>query len=306
MKRILLNLLTALIALGLCAAALFVWLYQSNRHFTETFYTLYSAKIDTPVRAVLLSDLHQAEFGAGNQELIARISQLSPDLILMAGDIVTADSEGGADYAAELCGQLARIAPVYYGLGNHENSVVYGADLSQAFLTRQQTLLREAPEDFSPLIQDAALLNGLEQAGVTVVQNSAVTVEVGESRLTIGGVSTNLSSFWPHSGQFITEFARDEEDSFKLLICHRPDVAMEYLAEYPIDLTVSGHTHGGIIRIPGKGGLLSTDGGLFPEQDAGLLKNGAMDLIISRGLGGHGAVPRVFNPPELVVIDLFS
>lgn len=302
MKRVILNILAFLAALGMCAAALLVWLGWSNRNFTESFYSLHSPDISGSVRAVLLADLHQAEFGEDNRQLITRISQLKPDLILIAGDTVTAGS-ADVDYAVKLCGQLVEIAPVYFGLGNHENAVIYGEDLNISFLEQSGSLLGDDPEDFTPLIRNAALLEELEKVGVTVLQNSSAEVEVNGNRIEIGGISTNLSSFWPYSGQFITRFCQ-ENGAFKLLICHRPDVVMRYIPDYPIDLVVSGHNHGGVVRIPGKGGVFSADGGLFPVYDAGVFQSGEMTMVVSRGLGGHGLIPRVFNQPELVVIDL--
>lgn len=292
-----------LLVFGLCLSVFFGWVSWSNRNFVETFYSLYSSKVDTRVRAILLSDLHQASFGENNDRLISRVGKLEPDVILIAGDVVT-KGKADIDYAVSLCGQLARIAPVYFGLGNHENSVIYGGDLNKDFLEENRQALGDDPECFDPLIQDSLLLDGLKSAGVTVLQNGSAAVEVGENRLEIGGISTNISSFWPYSGQFVSGFAGDEPGNFKILISHRPDPIMRYIAGYPIDLVVSGHGHGGVIRIPGKGGLLDSEGGFFPEYDGGRFERGDMTLIVSRGLGGHGWIPRIFNPPELVVIDI--
>ena len=88
------------------------------------------------------------------------------------------------------------------------------------------------------------------------------------------------------------------------MISHRPEPAAEYILGEPVDLVVSGHNHGGIIRIPGKGGVFSADGGFFPEYTGGMTKQGEMTMIVGRGLGGHGMLPRIFNPPELVIIDI--
>ena len=129
-------------------------------------------------------------------------------------------------------------------------------------------------------------------------------VELKGNQVEIGGVATNISSFWPYSGQFITRFMEETPEAYKILICHRPEVVTEYLSDASIDLTLSGHNHGGIIRIPGVGGLVSDAEGLFPTYDGGWYKLDSMALVISRGLGGHGVVPRIFNPPELVILDI--
>lgn len=297
------GILVGLLSVAICLTAAFGWIWFSNRNFEETFYTLYTSKINEPVRAVLLADLHQAEFGTDNSELITRIAALEPDVILIAGDMITAGSED-LDYAVGLCERLMAIAPVYFGLGNNENETVYGSDLNADFFLENSGLLGDSPENFEPLVKDNSLLTGLRDAGVVIVQNESVITTVNGNKIEIGGISTNLSSFWPNSGQFVYRFAESDSDHFKILISHRPDPVMEYIAGYRLDLVVSGHTHGGIVRIPGKGGLLSTEGGFFPEYDAGLFESGPMTMIVSRGLGEHGVIPRIFNSPELVVIDL--
>lgn len=295
--------LTGLLYIVVIAVVAAVWIVRSNSTFGETFYTLESRKIEEPVRLILLTDLHQKSFGSGNEELIGRVEALKPDAILIAGDMVN-KKKTDWDCAVELCGKLADIAPVYYGLGNHENTALYGSDLNKDFLEASADVLGESQEDFAPLVRDKEAWDALEKTGVHLVQNSSETVELNGNSVEIGGVSTNLSSFWPYSGQFITRFSDSSPDRFKILICHCPDVAARYLSDAAIDLAVSGHNHGGLIRIPGKGGLISASLELFPEYDAGLFELDSMSLLVSRGLGGHGLVPRVFNQPELVVLDI--
>ena len=303
MKKVMKGLLWIFLVLGILAGAGWAWIKWSNHRFEETFYTIYSYKVETPVRAVLLSDLHQCLFGADNEELVSRIRELGPDIILIAGDVIN-KSETDIEYALSLCSRLAEIAPVYYGLGNHENEVIYGSDLNREYLEARQEELGEEQEDFTPLIQNRELLQGLDQAGVCVVQNRSVLAEIKGSLIRIGGISTNVSSFWPYSEQFVHEFIQAEDEVFKILISHRPEPAAEYILGEPVDLVVSGHNHGGIIRIPGKGGVFSADGGFFPQYTEGMTKQGEMTMIVGRGLGGHGMLPRIFNPPELVIIDI--
>ncbi len=303
MKRVIKIMLKTLVMIGVLSGACTAWIIWSNRTFGETFYTLYSRKIETPVRAVLLTDLHEKRFGENNQELILRIGELKPDLILIAGDALN-KMQPDIEYVISLCQSLSEIAPVYYGLGNHENEIVYGTDLNKNYLESKAEALGENQEDFSPLIQNGELLDRLEENGIQVVQNQSVEALIKGNIIEIGGISTNLSSFWPYSGQFVYGFSQQDQDNFKILISHRPELVTQYIAGYPIDLVVSGHNHGGIIRIPGLGGLISADGGFFPECDEGMIEWEEMTMVISRGLGGHGSVPRVFNQPELVIIDI--
>lgn len=299
LKRILM----ALISIVVVVAVASVWIIRSNSNFEETFFTMESYKIEEPVRVILLTDLHQKSFGDGNEKLLARIQALKPDAVLIAGDMVNREN---ADWDAlvTLCEGLVKIAPVYYGLGNHENEALYGEDLNKDFLEKSERLLGDSPEDFTPLLQNERVWNRLEETGVELLQNESVTVEIKGNAVEIGGLSTNISSFWPYSGQFVTRFAEENTGNFKILISHRPEPVVEYISDTSIDLIVSGHNHGGIIRIPGVGGLISASRELFPEYDAGWFEFDRMSLLISRGLGGHGIVPRILNPPELVVLDI--
>ena len=279
------------------------WIVWSNRTFEETFYLMDSGKVEEPMRLILLSDLHQKEFGPGNERLLERVQALKPDAILIAGDVVN-KTKTDWSYAVDLCKGLVEIAPVYYGMGNHENEALYGQDLNKEFLEEKAALLGDSPEDFGPLLQDGQSWNALLETGAQLLQNSSVTVDIKGNTIQLGGLSTNKSSFWPYSGQFVYQFAGENPDVFKVLISHRPEPVMEYIPDYDIDLVVSGHNHGGIIRVPGAGGLVSEEEGLFPTYDGGWYESGGMSLLISRGLGGHGPVPRVFNKPELIGLDI--
>lgn len=297
MKRILTGIVSA--AVVICVAA--AWIIWSNSSFEETFYAMESYKIEETVRVIVLADLHQGTFGPDNETLLGRVRALKPDLLLIAGDLVN-KRHTDWDYAAGLCGELSRIAPVYYAMGNHENEALYGRDLNKEFLDGSP--LGENREDFSPLLLDRRVWETLESSGATVLQNASAEAEVKGVRIKIGGVSTNSSSFWPYSGQFITRFVEEDPEMFKILISHRPEPVVDYISDAAIDLAVSGHNHGGIIRIPGVGGLFSDAEGLFPTYDGGWYESGGMSLLISRGLGGHGLAPRVFNRPELVILDI--
>ena len=302
-KKVLKTIFKVIFVPLLFVAVITVWSSWYNRMFEEKFYTIYSQKAEEPVRLILLTDLHQWRFGSHNEALTSRIEELRPDLILLGGDIINR-KHTELSYVEELCRQLVEIAPVYYGLGNHENEVVYGMDLGKKSLEKSAGLLGDNIEDLTPLIKDSALLDKMEALGVHVVQNTCETAEIKGTAFSIAGISTNLSSFWPYSGEFIYQWVTEDEAPFKILISHRPEPAEEYLSDYPIDLIVSGHNHGGVVRIPGKGGLFSADDGFFPELDEGMIEMEAAALIISRGLGNHGIIPRINNRPELVIIDI--
>ncbi len=298
--RIFKRIVAVLAILAFCIGGAYWWSWCEGQTIELSYYAVHSDKVEGSVRAVLLTDLHQKVFGEDNQKLLDRIRELSPDMILIAGDLVNSN-DADIYYAIKLCGQLQEIAPVYYGMGNHENRVVYGMDLSKTNLDAVDG--DGALGDFSALIKDNKLINGLKATGATVLQNSCAIAEINGNSIAIGGISTDQDASWPYSGTFLMDFMTENSGRCEILLSHFPGPAHS-LADSGIDLILSGHNHGGVIRLPGIGGLYSAREGLFPEDDEGMKSVGASTLIISRGLGSHGWIPRLFNPPELVVIDI--
>ncbi len=304
MRKLIINLCSILLALVLLGAAFIGWNIYQNQSFEETFYALYSDKINGHIRMAVLSDLHQLNFGEDNAVLLERLQALQPDAILLAGDIIN-KHDPDVEFVLSLCERLQKIAPVYYGFGNHENEVAYGNDLTKVFLLQKPELTPGTMVDLTLIEQNHHLMEGLRTMGVTILQNEAVTVAFEGGTVEIGGISTGIDSFWDYSGQFVYQYAMEDSGNFKLLISHRPEVVMHYIPDYPFDLVLSGHLHGGLVRIPGKGGLYSTYDGFFPEYDAGLYESGDMKMIVSRGFAGVRWIPRIFNKPELVVVDIY-
>ena len=297
-----LRILSAVIAaiLILAAGLYFFVLPTVNRHMDETVYTVYSPKVSGRIRLALLTDWHQNSEGLDEQALLERIRAYKPDLILIGGDLVN-KKDTKIEAAVSFCGQLTQIAPVCYALGNHDNAAVYGNDLNKEFLESEG--LSEG-SDLTAAIVHPELLDQLAAAGVTVLNNDCISVDIDGNPIDICGVSTNASSFWPYSGDMYWQYLQEQPEHYKLLICHRPEVAGQYLQDTSADLIVSGHTHGGIIRLPGIGGLIGTEGDLFPEYDGGLYPLEHAQLVVSRGMGGLEKIPRIFNRPELVIIDI--
>ncbi len=248
-----------------------------SEELETTFNHLYSPKISAGenVRVVVLSDLHNREFGPENTELTERISALKPDIIAIAGDMVNADEES-LDVILTLCGRLVEIAPVYYSPGNHESNLMY--------------------EKGSPL---ESLLT---EKGVCVLVNRAEELTVRRTRLLIGGLTTSTDGYEEYGAAFIKEY--EKSGAFKLLIAHYPSLYYEALAEAEIDLGICGHYHGGQFRLPWIGGLYHGDAGLFPKYSGGMYSLPGATIFVSRGMGGHNGLPRINNRPELAVIDI--
>ena len=252
-------------------------------------YTIRSRRLPSAFegfRIAHLSDLHGAQYGADNQPLIQAVRRVRPDIVVMTGDMAD-HTQGSIPRLLRLCRRLLAWYPVYFIVGNHEQVL--------------------PPKTLSKLI------SRLQALGVTVLENQHCTLVRVGGTLDIYGLVTPLVYYKDPLGEYvrgITFTARDAEkllgkgnpDQFRILLAHNPLYFPAY-RDWGADLTLSGHIHGGIIRIPRLGGLLSPDLSFFPKYDAGYFQEKGRHLVVSRGLGNHFLF-RVGNPPELAVVDL--
>ncbi len=271
--------LTALIILALIAAAAAFLIKDSRDDLEISRYEVKSQKLPESFdgfKIVQLSDLHGAEFGEDGMELVEKVKELEPDIIALTGDFVT--DEGDLAAVEKLVARLTELCPVYFVSGNHE----FGSGLA------------------------VKVRNILERAGVKYLSNEYLTISRGEDGILLGGVEDPLAYADMLSPDELAQKMNDAApDAFKILLGHRNYWMTEY-PELPVDLIFCGHAHGGLIRIPGVGGLIGTDRRLFPDFDAGEYNNGRYTLIVSRGLGNSVPIPRVFNRPEIVCVELSS
>ncbi len=271
--------LTALIILALIAAAAAFLIKDSRDDLEISRYEVASQKLPESFdgfKIVQLSDLHGAEFGEDGMELVDKVGSLEPDMIALTGDFVT--DEGDLAAVKKLAGRLTELCPVYFVSGNHE----FGSGLA------------------------VKVRNILERAGVKYLSNEYLTINRGDDEILLGGVEDPLAYADMLSPDELAQKMNDAApDAFKILLGHRNYWMTEY-PELPVDLICCGHAHGGLIRIPGVGGLIGTDRRLFPDFDAGEYNNGRYTLIVSRGLGNSVPIPRIFNRPEIVCVELSS
>ena len=250
-----------------------------SHRLSMSYYRLQHPKVTESVRFVVLTDLHNHYFGEQQKDLLKRVEAEAPDYILLVGDIF--DSRWSAQAAQTLILALVERYPVYYVTGNHEFEY--------------------------PSIQ--RLKNWLTRHQVTVLAGDTVKIQHGTMDFTISGVDD------PNRGRrriFKQQLKRIDRqlpsDTYNILLSHQPQRIKEY-TQYPLDLIVSGHAHGGQIRIPwANQGLYAPQQGFRPLYTQGLhqLPNHAY-LIISRGLAyATTRIPRLFNRPEVVVIDLLK
>ena len=227
-----------------------------------------------------ISDLHNAEFGDANEDLLRLLSQIKPDMIVLTGDLIDS-RQTDMDIALDFAGKAAQIAPVYYVTGTREARV---------------------PEY-------EQLKTGLVDLGVNVLENQKAQItRDGESITLMGIQDPSFSTDYLFgdaesvSRQAITSL-QNESDGFTVLLSHRPELFDLYV-DTGVDLVFSGHAHGGQFRLPFVGGLVAPNQGLFPKYDAGQFNEENTTMIVSRGVGNSIIPFRINNPPELVVVEL--
>ena len=263
--------------LAVCGAAL--WRYRDvvfDARLAVRVYQVETDKVDSPLRLAALSDLHSCAYGENQAELLGALRDLrpQPDAVLLAGDIV--DDELPEENAWSAVSQLAEAYPCFYVTGNHEWWSGEPERICQEMARRGVTVLRG----------DCRLL---------ALENRV--------RIQICGID---DPDFPGSGRQLARAGGQTGGGlFSILLAHRPEGIASYL-EYPFDLIVSGHAHGGQWRIPGLvNGLYAPSQGLFPRYAGGLYRLGGTSFAVSRGLARESTrVPRVFNPPEIVVVDI--
>jgi predicted MPP superfamily phosphohydrolase len=187
--------------------------------------------------------------------------------------------EDNPDYSPviNLCARLNAIAPVYYALGNHEIDAI--------------------------LFNDSQIYYDLKAAGINVLNNEVKTAEIGLSQIDVIGLTQNPKEFYEYGKKFFDE-AMSDDDNFKLVLNHYPENFEGTLDDYNIDLAICGNAHGGQVRLPLIGGLYSADQGLFPQLCDGYHEIGNSKVIITKGLGTSGIVPRINNAPEITIVDI--
>lgn len=286
MKKIIKKLLLLGIGLALVAAVVLdLAAYLGATRLKETHYQV-EAKVSEALRIVQITDLHSREYGPGNEKLVALVKKQQPDLIFITGDMLTVSDEG-PDVVCRLIPELLKIAPVYYGYGNHEKE------------WEQETGLQLAP--------------ALTQAGAIVLDCEYTDVTIKGQDLRIGG----YAGYWrqPHmltddaqTMEAEREFCADFENTerVRLLLCHIPTAWLDwhYIDKYPVDVVFSGHYHGGQVRLPVVGGLYVPYMGWLPEYTKGVFQGEKATCVLSVGAGSPASIPRIFNLPEIVVVDI--
>ncbi len=265
-------------------------IWHASTHFHKVYYRLSSEKISKPVKFVLMTDVHDKVYGKNNSQLLSAIGEEQPDGILIAGDMLTARTleEGGyKDVSLKLLSGLTEQYPVYYGLGNHESKMSWNRkSFGQQF---------------------EAYMDALEALGVVVLRDQFC--ELKDVPIRIYGLDMEQMYYKrleqaPMNDHYIAgKIGLADETYYNILLAHNPTYFDKYALWKP-DLVLSGHVHGGLVRLPFLGGVISPALKLFPKYDGGKFVKDDAVMILSRGLGCHSVGFRMWNPSELVVIEL--
>lgn len=243
-------------------------------------YKIESDKIDSPVRIALVTDLHSCKYGQNQKTLIDAVNKEKPDIILLGGDIfddIIPDTNTKVFLKA-----VAPKCPCYYVTENHE----YWS--------------RHSDE----------MIAWLRANNISVLDGESVNVEIGNQKISLSGINDpDKERFTGKSGDFyseLDEIQREKDDNlFRVLLAHRPSYVESYL-KYGFDLVLCGHAHGGQWRLPFVlNGVFAPDEGWLPKYAGGKYDFPNGQMIVSRGLARESTrVPRIFNRPELVVVDI--
>ncbi len=268
---------------------LLLLLFLGNNIIWTTNYKIENEKIPEEFdgfRILQISDVHSKVFWGNNSYLKDKIEESSPDIVVFTGDMINTLDESW-DAALDLMEYAGSRYEAYYIVGNHEQNLL---DELEGWLTR------------------------VEKTGVKALMNECIDIERNGQKIKLYGLYFHLMYYKDINDEALSDIMFTPEKMDKLigtkdpefytvLLAHNP-VYFETYSEWGADLVLSGHMHGGVIIIPFAGGMLSPEKELFPEYYGGLFSIGASSMIVNRGLSKGAGIPRIFNLPELTLIEL--
>lgn len=247
-----------------------------DERLTLRTYTVASPKLTAEVRLAVVTDFHSSD---NADDVVAMVASCAPDAVLLVGDMFDDDiANRPTERTLSLMRQLSALYPCYYVSGNHE---AWTGEMDALY---QQT----------------------EEAGVTVLRMSSGVLTVRGQRIALCGIPDPYEMVFsgaPDTEEQLRQALEDVDSAdFTVLLAHRPELLAKY-AQFPLDLVVSGHAHGGQVRIPGVlNGLYAPNQGWFPKLAGGAYTQDGTTLIVSRGLAVRTRLPRIFNRPEVVLV----
>lgn len=276
-------------------AAILVWIevYRELHRFQTVTYEIETEKIKKEsgiLKIVFLSDLHNRVYGNDNEELLSEIKKAEPDYIFIGGDmLVGRKGKHISERASSFIEQLPEIAPVYYANGNHEQR-----------MHEQIAHYENAYEKYK---------KNLEKSGVRWLEDETVKLFWKEENICLSGTEIPMDCYrrprkhWLNQKDMEERLGSPNKEKYQILLAHHPDYAKVY-RQWGSDLTLSGHLHGGVARLPLLGGVISPQAGLFPKYSGDCYEVDGGHIVVSKGLGTHTVNIRFWNPAELVVLHI--
>lgn len=284
-------------------AVCLVWLIHDNRTFVVRRYPYRTAKLDRPYTFVFISDLHNKVYPGGNDRIYEAIKAAEPDAILIGGDMTIAKpaihkafagNRSGMDAAITFLEELPAIAPTYFVNGNHEQRIYETGEKSA---DPKHVAVHEVYQNF---------VEQLQRIGITQLHNAHVEpwdhVVLYGYEHTCEHYEKLFSNPIPES-DVADKVGTPDPGKLNILLAHNPKFYETY-ARWGADLVLSGHVHGGLLRI-GRLGFIGPDLHLFPKYSGGAYygTNGS-EMVLSCGLGAHTLPIRIFNPGEISVVEI--
>ena len=263
--------------------ALIIWIAWGNTALELNTYTISSSELPESFdgfRIAHVSDLHNAEMGKGNENLLTLLRDVDPDMIAITGDLIDSRNTD-IEIALQFIREAEKIAPCYYVTGNHEARINEYGELKA----------------------------GMDAAGVIILEDAQTEISMEGQTITLIGVNDPSFQTDYLFGDSETVMSsklielHSDEDEFTMLLSHRPELFETY-ADHDVDLILSGHAHGGQFRLPFIGGVVAPNQGLFPQYDAGIYMDGNTNMLVSRGIGNSILPFRINNRPEVIIIEL--
>ncbi len=281
--------------LAVLLVAVLIEVIREHYTFCVTCYGIASERLKGAegARVLFLSDLHNQRYGRENRRLLARIRKETPDMILIGGDMLVGKKGQDCSAVVEFVTALTDLCPVYYANGNHEQR------------------MKEHPGEYGDVY--VRYKKELADAGVHFLENESKEISLRGARLRLTGLEIPRNHFTRFKKRELTQGMLEscvgrsggEKNYYKILLAHNPTYMKEYL-EWGADLVLSGHFHGGIVRIPGLGGIVSPGFKLFPRYSGGCYEENGQTVVVSRGLGSHTIPVRLFNPAEVIVLEFHT
>lgn len=256
-----------------------------------TKYTIKSSNINESIKLVMMADLHNCNHKDNNKNMLNIIKNEKPDAIILAGDMIVSHSDQDEEniQTALFIEKLADIASVYYGIGNHEKRAIIS--------------------EYKLNILWKEYISYFKDKNVFLLENDKKKITLNNSNVTISGLDLDIDYYKRFIEKKLTKqdivsmIGEVDSDSYNILIAHNPDY-FEVYADYGAELVCSGHNHGGLMRLPFLGGVISPRLRIFPKYDYGIYTKNNTKMVLTGGLGAHSIKIRVNNVPEIVVLNI--